>query len=105
MFELRIYTLRTAEALERYADIHWPRHLDSLAKHRITTHGIWTAHDADVHRLFALVSYEEGANAEQVTVDYMSSDEFASDMAGFDMQDFTSVEAVLLDATATSPLR
>jgi hypothetical protein len=54
--------------------------------------------------LFALVSYEAGADAAQVTARYMSSDEFAADMAGFDMRDFTSVETVLLDPTATSPI-
>ena len=105
MFELRIYTVRSAEALERYANTHWPRHLDSLATYGITTHGVWTGHNADLHQLFALVSYEAGADAEQVTSTYMGSDEFAADMAGFDMADFTSVETTLLDATSTSPLR
>ena len=105
MFELRVYTVRSTDALERYANTHWPRHLSSLANYGITTHGIWTAHDGGLHRLFALVSYEAGADAAQVTAAYMSSNEFASDMAGFDMQDFVSVETVLLDPTATSPLR
>ena len=30
MHQLRIYTLRTAEALEDYATARWPRHIHSL---------------------------------------------------------------------------
>ncbi|MCQ4120000.1 hypothetical protein [Rhodococcus tibetensis] len=51
MFQLGIYTLRTAVALELYATVHWPRHIPSLRAFGVTTHGIWTQHDADVHRL------------------------------------------------------
>jgi hypothetical protein len=42
MFRLRIYTLRSAGALERYATVHWARHVPSLASFGVTTHGIWT---------------------------------------------------------------
>ena len=56
MFELKTYTLRTAETLDQYANVHWPRHISSLGKHGITTHGIWTEHSDDSHRLIALVS-------------------------------------------------
>ena len=35
----------------------------------------------------------------------MTSAEFASDMAGFDMRNFTSVDTVRLETTASSPLR
>jgi hypothetical protein len=27
VYQLRIYTLRTAEALQDYATVHWPRHI------------------------------------------------------------------------------
>ncbi|MDT2007430.1 NIPSNAP domain-containing protein [Rhodococcus opacus] len=105
MFELRTYTLRTAETLDQYANVHWPRHISSLGKHGITTHGIWTEHSDDSHRLIALVSYQPDADIEQVARDFMASAEFTSDMAGFDMQNFTSVDTVLLETTASSPLR
>lgn len=105
MFQLRTYTLTSAEALDQYANVHWPRHVESLDKFGITTHGIWTEHDSTAHRLSALVSYPPGADIERVTQDYMASAEFAADMAGFDPQGFASVESVLLDATAASPLR
>jgi hypothetical protein len=47
MYQLRIYTLRTAEALQDYATTHWPRHIPSLRAFGVTTHGNWTDHDAD----------------------------------------------------------
>ena len=30
MFQLRIYTLRSPEALQQYATVHWARHLTNL---------------------------------------------------------------------------
>ena len=41
MYQVRVYALRTPEALATYEAI-WSRHIPSLAKHRITTHGVWT---------------------------------------------------------------
>lgn len=104
MYQLRIYTLRTAEALEDYATEHWPRHIPSLRAFGVTTHGIWTDHDADAHRLFALISYREGANASAVTAAYMAGPEFKADMEGFDVSNIINVEELLIDPTAASPL-
>ena len=66
MYQLRIYTLRTVEALEHYATVHWPRHIPSLRAFGVTTHGIWTQHDGDAHRLLALISYPDGADPTEV---------------------------------------
>ena len=104
MYQLRIYTLRTAEALEDYATAHWPRHIPSLRAFGVTTHGIWTDHDADAHRLLALISYPEGADPTEVTTAYMASPEFTADMDGFDASNIINVEELLLDPTAASPL-
>ena len=84
MFQLRIYTLRTPQALERYASVHWARHISSLEAFGVATHGIWTARDGGENRLFALVSYEKGADPTRVESAYMASSDFAADMAGFD---------------------
>jgi NAD(P)-dependent dehydrogenase (short-subunit alcohol dehydrogenase family) len=51
MDQLRICTLRTAEALEDYATTRWPSHIRSLHAFGVITHGIWTDHDVDAHRL------------------------------------------------------
>jgi NIPSNAP len=104
MCQLRIYTLRTAEALEDYATVHWPRHIPSLRAFDVTTHGIWTDHDADAHRLVALISYPDEADPSAVTAAYMAGPEFKADMEGFDVSNIINVEELLLDPTAASPL-
>jgi hypothetical protein len=43
MFQLRIYTLRSPEALQQYATVHWARHLPSFKTFGVTTHGVWTS--------------------------------------------------------------
>ncbi|MFJ9908981.1 NIPSNAP family protein [Streptomyces sp. NPDC101152] len=104
MYQLRTYTLRTAEVLHDYATTHWPRHISSLRAFGVTTHGIWTDHTADAHRLIALIAYPEGADPAEVTAAYMASPEFAADMEGFDISNILNVEEILLDPTAASPL-
>jgi hypothetical protein len=104
MFQLRIYTLRSARALERYATVHWARHVPSLATFGVTTHGIWTQRDGD-HRLIALISYPDGADPAALARDFMASAEFASDMEGFDPDDIVGVDSMLLETTPSSPVR
>ena len=106
MFQLRIYTLRSAQALDRYATIHWARHIPSLATFGVTTHGVWTQRDGDGdHRLVALISYPNGADVEALTRDFMTSPEFASDMDGFDPQDIVAVDSMQLQPAPSSPVR
>ena len=105
MFQLRIYTLRSAEALDRYAAIHWARHIGSLDLFGVETHGIWTSRDGGQNRLFALVSYQDGADPARVETEYLASSAFAADMAGFDPHDIVDVTSFLLDSTASSPIR
>ncbi len=104
MYQFRIYTLRTAEALEDYSTLHWPRHIPSLQAFGVSTHGIWTEHDTDAHRLLALISYPEGADPAAVTAEYMASPQFAADMEGFDVSNILDVEEILLDPSVASPL-
>ena len=78
MYQLRIYTLRTGEALEQYASVHWPRHIPSLRDFGVVTHGIWTQHDGDTHRFFALISYPEGADPGEVANAYIIPDMMAN---------------------------
>jgi hypothetical protein len=105
MFQLRIYTLRSAEALERYATTHWARHIPSLAAFGVTTHGIWTQRGDDDHRLVALISYPDSADPDAVTRDFMASPEFAADMDGFDPEDIVAVDAMLVEPAPSSPIR
>jgi hypothetical protein len=105
MFQLRIYTLRTAEALDRYAKIHWSRHIPSLEAFGVATHGIWTARESGQNRLFVLISYQNGSDPAKIEDAYLASSEFAADMAGFDPENLVAVSSVLLDATRSSPIR
>jgi hypothetical protein len=105
MFQLRIYTLRSIDALERYATIHWARHVPSLETFGVTAHGIWTEHGGAANRLVALISYPSGTDPEKLTREYLASPEFGADMKGFDPQDLVGVETIPLDATGSSPIR
>jgi hypothetical protein len=105
MFQLRIYTLRSAEALDQYAAIHWARHIPTFQGFRVTTHGIWTESGSNAHRLVALVSYPDGADPTKLASELMASPEFAADMEGFDARDIVAVDAIPLDATGSSPIQ
>jgi hypothetical protein len=103
MLELRIYTLRTPEALQQYATVHWARHLDTFTTFGVTTYGVWTETSAG-NRLVALIGYPPGADPEGLTQHIMTSPEFAADMAGFDVGDIVDVESIPLGPTSFSPI-
>ncbi len=105
MFELRIYTVRTAEALEQYATVHWHRHIASLEAFGVATHGIWTQRHGTANRLVALVSFADGVDPAALTAEYLASPEFEADMSGFDPRHIVAVDTMLLDATGSSPIR
>ena len=105
MFQLRIYTLRSPEALQRYATVHWARHLPTFKTFGVTTHGVWTEPSGGANRLVALIDYPSGADPEQLTRHIMTSPQFAADMAGFNADDeIVDVQSVPLDPTSFSPI-
>ena len=105
MFQLRVYTLRSREALQQYAVVHWDRHLATFTKFGVTVHGVWTDRDDGGHRLVALISYPPSVDPEHLTHQIMISPEFAADMAGFDVDDIVGVWTTLLDPASFSPIR
>jgi hypothetical protein len=105
MFQLRIYTLRSPEALQQYATVHWARHLATFKTFGVTTHGVWTERSDGANRLVALIRYPSGADPEQLTRQVMTSQEFAADMAGFDVNEIVDVQSMPLDPTSFSPIR
>lgn len=105
MFQLRTYTLRSAQALDRYATIHWARHVPSMAAFGVTVHGVWTHRGDDGHRLLALISYPDGVDPAALARDFMASPEFSADMEGFDPDDIVAVDSMLLEPTPSSPVR
>lgn len=105
MYQIKTYTLRTAEALHRYATVHWTRHVASMPLFGATVHGFWIHHDAGAHRLVALLSFGDGVDPSEFLAAYVASPEFAADMEGFDVSDIIEVQDLLLDPVAGSPLR
>jgi len=92
-FELRVYTLRTKEALDFYMEEVYPRHLSSFALFGIEAHGFWTAKEDVEPRLFVLASYAAGDDPGEVARRYMQSTEFASDIRNFNLSDIKGVES------------
>ena len=103
MLEIRTYTLASEEALSQYADVHWARHIGSLAQFGVTTHRVWREVGTDEFRLVALVEYEAGADPEAVTKAYMSSTEFRGDMDGFPMDAIRGVTSVFVEPVSSDP--
>ncbi|WP_375387050.1 hypothetical protein [uncultured Amnibacterium sp.] len=104
VFELRTYTLRDRASAVAYAGTHWARHVPSLATFGITTHGVWLEADGrPVVR--ALVSFAAGVDPVVAGRAFMGSEAFRADMAGFPMGAIEHVDAVLLEAAPSSPLR
>jgi len=104
MFQLRTYTLRSPEALQEYALVHWARHVATFEKFGVTTCGVWTERSSAANRLVALIDYPPGADPDALTRQIMDGPEFAADMAGFDVSDIIDVQTVLLDPTSFSPI-
>ena len=104
-FELRVYKLRTREALHLYMDEIYPRHLNSFSVFGIEAHGFWTAKEDPEPRLFVLASYGAGEDPGDVALRYMQSEGFAEDIKNFDVSDIIGVESTILVPTSTSPLQ
>ena len=104
-FELRVYTLRTKEALDVYMNQIYPRHLSSFPLFGIEAHGFWNAKEDAEPRLFVLASYAAGEDPGEVARQYMQSKEFAEDIRNFDVSNIVGVESTILLPSTSSPLR
>ena len=102
-YEMRIYTLKSAEAATAYRKI-WIKHIEGLKVFGIVTHGVFTV-ASDPAKVVALVDYPEGVDFKAASDRYMASDLFKADMAGFDIAWLSCVETVLLTPEKFSPLR
>ena len=103
-FELRVYTLRSREALDFYKDNIYPRHLRSFPLFGIEAHGFWTA-PADVQpRLHVLVSFPSDQDPKEISNRYMKSKEFVDDSKDFDVANIVNVQSTILKPSTGSPL-
>jgi hypothetical protein len=105
IFELRVYKLRTKEALNFYINQIYPRHLNSFPRFGIEAHGFWTAKEDVEPRLFVLASYAAGEEPGEVARRYMQSTEFAEDITDFDVSNIIDVESTILTPSTGSPLQ
>jgi NIPSNAP len=104
-YELRVYTLRTKEALDFYASTVYPRHLNNFGLFGVEAHGLWIKKDDVAHRIFVLVSYAASDDPGEVARRYIQSLEVADDTRDFDVADILSVESTILIPSASSPLK
>src|ERR1700722_8162152 len=104
-FELRVYNLRTKEALDFYMEQIYPRHLISFPLFGIEAHGFWTAKEDVEPRLHVLASYAAAEQPGEAARRYMQSTEFAEDIRNFDVSDIVGVESTILIPSTSSPLK
>ena len=104
-YELRVYTLRTKEALDFYREKVYPRHLNSFPLFGTEAHGFWTAREDLTPRLFVLASYAAGDDPGEVARRYMQSTEFAEDIRNFNVSDIVDVQSTILTPSTASPLK
>src|SRR5260370_18851756 len=82
-FELRVYKLRTKEALDFYMEQIYPRHLSSFPLFGIEAHGFCTAKEDVEPRLFVLASYAAGEEPGEVARRYIQIKQFAEGIMEF----------------------
>lgn len=102
MKALRIYTLKNQAMADLYFNVHWQRHLISLPKYHIQVDSVHLEQVHEVNqpcRVFALVHTKDADDMETLNAQYMQSDDFKADMAGYDMTAILNVEEVKLKAT------
>ncbi len=101
-YQLRTYRLRTEEAAATYLP-HWISHVKSLKLFGVETHAFFSVPSVP-RNVVALISFGEHADPQVVMQDYMQSDAFKADMAGFDVTQIEGVETLLLTPRDGSPL-
>lgn len=105
MIELKTYTLANAEALAKYTNEFWPRHIRSLREFGITILGLWTDVGARSNRVIALVEYPRDEDPSEAADRYRASQHFVDDHADFDVHLITDEQTVGLEAVVASPLQ
>jgi len=104
IFELRVYTPRTKEALDFHREQIYPRHLNSFPLFGIEAHGFRTARKDVEPLLFVLASYAAGDDPGEVGRRYMQRTEFANDIRNFNLSGTLGVESTIPVPSKSSPL-
>jgi hypothetical protein len=105
MLEIRTYTLASPQALERYAAVHWGRHIPTLAAFGILTRHLWQETTGQNPRLIAVMEYGTGINPQAAAKAFMNSPEYQDDMEGFAMEDILDVQSVFVERSVDYSFR
>jgi NIPSNAP len=104
-FELRVYKLRTKEALDFYMEQIYPVISAAFRCSGLEAHGFWTAKEDVEPRFFGRASYAAGEEPGEVVRRHMQSREFAEDIRNFHVSDIVGVESRILIPSTSSPLK
>ncbi|HLL64957.1 MAG TPA: hypothetical protein VK453_04310 [Micromonosporaceae bacterium] len=95
-FQVRTYTLATAEAAQAYLGV-WAKHAVSLKAFGIQTLKYEVAPGTDGLQIRALVAYPAGSDPAVLDVAYRASAQFKEDMVGFDFTQMRGAVSRLVD--------
>src|SRR5260370_23654574 len=95
-FELRVYKLRTKEALDFYREQIYTRHLSSFPLFGIEAHGFWTAKEDVEPRLFVLASYAAGGEPAEAAPPDLQNKHFIKTNLNFAVSRIVGVESTNL---------
>ncbi len=99
VYQKRTYHLASESAVPDYLE-RWEAHIATLAEFNVVTHG-FSRVPGNPKAVVALVSFQDGDDPRTVIRDYMESEGFRRDMAGFDMSQIERVDTLLLDPVDT----
>jgi hypothetical protein len=105
MYQLRKYALKDRESLDFYRNVVYPRHFVSFAKFGMAIHGLWTAPDPLDLTLYVLFSFPEQDDPATVLAEYVKSDDFKTDLVGWDSSNILDYTDAFMTPSAASPLR
>ena len=100
--QLRTYTLKTASLASAYAQ-RWKPTMASIAKHNITTRGVYLS-ESNPKQVIAIVEFKEGDDPATKIDEYANSPAFKADLGEIDLSsDFEGVDAAMLKPLDFSP--
>jgi len=92
MKQLRIYTLKNKAVALDYFQHYWIKHLSSLPKFGIAVNDVYLGTDDNADKVMAIVNYPAESDPKKLDREYMHSDDFKADMAGFELSNIISVK-------------
>ncbi|MBW1216389.1 MULTISPECIES: hypothetical protein [Pantoea] len=99
MKQLRIYTLKDKASAVEYFRQCWPKHRVSLLKFGIEVDNVFLGGNDQQNQVMAVVTLPEGCHVQHLNEQYMRSQAFRDDMAGFPVANIIRVEEICISET------